>query len=192
MESVSFRTAIIESNHVRGKLSWTDFIRRSKAPELPVVLLEDFAALIGLFLALIGVSMTLITDNGYWDAAGTACIGVLLVLVAITLAVETKSLLLGEAAGEDHREAIRAAALGADGADDVIHMRTLHVGPDEILVAIKLAVMPTESAQQVAEAINEAETRIRAAVPQAKFIFIEPDIRRAGTSNPSGLPDGAH
>jgi len=192
MESFSFRTAIIESNHVRGKLSWTDFIRRSKAPELPVVLLEDFAALIGLVLALIGVSMTLITDNGYWDAAGTACIGVLLVLVAITLAVETKSLLLGEAAGEDHRDAIRAAALGADGAHDVIHMRTLHVGPDEILVAMKLAVVPTESAQEVADAINQAEERIRVAVPQATFIFIEPDIRRTETPAASPSPGTSH
>jgi len=178
MESFSFRTAIIESNHVRGKLGWTEFIRRSKAPELPVVLLEDFAALLGLFLALIGVSMTLITDNGYWDAAGTACIGVLLVLVAITLAIETKSLLLGEAAHEDKRDLIEKAVLDGDSAHEVIHMRTLHVGPEEILVAIKLGVTPTESAQEVAAAINAAEVRIRAAVPEAKFVFIEPDIRR--------------
>jgi cation diffusion facilitator family transporter len=179
MESFSFRTAIHESNKVRGRLGWSEFIRRSKAPELPVVLLEDFAALIGLVFALIGVGMSVITDNGYWDVAGTVCIGLLLVTVAITLAFETKSLLLGEAAGEDHREAIRAAVLDADGTHDVIHMRTLHVGPEEILVAIKLAVIPTESAQEVAQAIDAAERRIRAAVPEAKYIFIEPDIRRA-------------
>lgn len=182
MESFSFRTAIKESNHVRGKLSWSEFIRRSKAPELPVVLLEDFAALIGLCFALVGVGMSVVTDNGYWDVAGTVCIGLLLVVVAITLAFETKSLLLGEAAGEDHQEAIRAAVLDSSQTDDVIHMRTLHVGPDEILVAIKLAVVPTESAQEVADEINAAEARIRAAVPQAKFVFIEPDIRRPETT----------
>lgn len=183
MESFSFRTAIIESNHVRGKLSWTEFIRRSKAPELPVVLLEDFAALVGLFLALIGVGMSVITDNAYWDAAGTACIGVLLVLIAITLAIETKSLLLGEAAQEDKRDLIAQAVLAGDSAHEVINMRTLHVGPDEILVAIKLGVTPTESAQEVAAAIDAAESRIRAAVPEAKFVFIEPDIRRAGSAS---------
>jgi len=178
MESFSFRTAIVESNHTRGKLGWSEFIRRSKAPELPVVLLEDFAALLGLVLALIGVGMSVITDNAYWDAAGTACIGVLLVLVAITLAIETKSLLLGEAAHEDKRELIAEAVLDGDSAHEVIHMRTLHVGPEEILVAIKLGVTPTESAREVAAAIDAAEARIRAAVPEATFVFIEPDIRR--------------
>jgi divalent metal cation (Fe/Co/Zn/Cd) transporter len=179
METFSFRTAIQESNKVRGRASWGTFIRKAKAPELPVVLLEDLAALLGLVLALIGVGMTLVTENGYWDVAGTAAIGLLLVTVAITLAIETKSLLLGESAGPEHREAIEAAVAGTDGVDRIIHLRTLHVGPEEILVAGKIAVTPTDSARDVAETINVAEERIRTAVPEAVHIFLEADIYRA-------------
>ena len=187
MESFSFRTAIRESNHVRGKASWGTFIRKAKAPELPVVLLEDLAALIGLVLALIGVGMTLITENGYWDVAGTAAIGLLLVTVAIVLAVETKSLLLGESAGLEHREAIESAVADTDGVDRIIHLRTLHVGPEEILVAGKIAVTPTDSARDVAETINLAEVRIRSAVPEAAHIFLEADIYR-----PDAAPTPEH
>lgn len=178
MEGFSFRTAIAESNKVRGRVGWATFVRRAKAPELPVVLLEDFAALIGLMLALVGVGMTLLTENGYWDVGGTAAIGVLLVLIAVVLAIETKSLLLGESAGLGHRQAIEAAVLAGGPGTEIIHMRTLHIGPDEILVAVKVAVTPTESAQQVADEINAAERRIRDAVPEATYIFIEPDIKR--------------
>jgi len=191
MEAFSFKTAISESNKLRGNLSWVEFIRGAKAPELPVVLLEDFAALIGLALALAGVGMTVITESGYWDVAGTACIGVLLVLVAITLAVETKSLLLGESAQEDKRDLITEAVLAGDDGHDIIHMRTLHVGPEQILVAIKLGVDRAESAADIAEAIDATERRIRAAVPEAQYIFIEPDIRRAaaGPGGSSRVPE---
>jgi cation diffusion facilitator family transporter len=178
MESFSFRTAIIESNRVRGKASWSTFVRKAKAPELPVVLLEDLGALVGLVFALIGVGMTLLTENGYWDVAGTAAIGLLLVLIAIVLALETKSLLLGESAGLEHRQAIEAGLADTDGVERIIHLRTLHVGPEEILVAGKIAVTPTDSAQEVAAAIDAAETRIRASVPQATHIFLEADIYR--------------
>src|SRR5829696_7110561 len=128
-ESFSFRTAIKESNKVRGMQSWSRFIRRAKAPELPVILLEDFAALLGLAFALFGVGMSLLTHNGYWDVVGTALIGLLLVLVAITLAVETKSLLLGEAAGPESLERIERALTGTTGVQRIIHMKTLHMGP---------------------------------------------------------------
>ncbi|MGI8434460.1 MAG: cation diffusion facilitator family transporter [Nocardioidaceae bacterium] len=179
MEGLSFRTAITESNRTRGDVGWVSFIRNAKAPELPVVLLEDFAALIGLVFALVGVSLTLATDSGYWDVAGTAGIGVLLVCVAVVLAVETKSLLLGEAAHEDHRTAIEQSILSGEHAQEILSLRTLHVGPDQILVACKIAVTPTDSAQMVADTINEVEVRIRSQVPQAEFIFIEPDIKRS-------------
>ncbi len=129
MESFSFRTAIVESNHVRGDASWAEFIRHSRAPELPVILLEDFAALLGLVFALFGVSMTLLTDNGVWDGVGTVMIGVLLVAVAIVLALETKSLLLGESATREHIARIEQALLAGDDVDRVIHLRTLHVVP---------------------------------------------------------------
>jgi cation diffusion facilitator family transporter len=176
MESYSFRTAIVESNHVRGGLSWVQFIRRSKAPELPVVLLEDFAALIGLMLALFGVSLTLITDNGVWDGIGTVAIGLLLVAVAFVLAIETKSLLLGEGANLDAVARIEAALLADDAVERVIHMKTLHLGPDELLVAAKIAVRASDSATDVARAIDAAEARIRAAEPVAVLIYLEPDI----------------
>jgi cation diffusion facilitator family transporter len=176
LESWSFRTAIRESNAVRAKTSWKAFIRHAKAPELPVILLEDFAALIGLVFAFVGVGMTLITGSGVWDALGTALIGLLLVTVAIVLAVETKSLLLGESATEEHVQAIEAAIADGPEVESIIHMKTLHLGPEELLVAAKIAVRATDSAAEVAKGIDAAEARIRAAVPIARVIYLEPDI----------------
>ena len=176
LESYSFRTAIHESNEVRGTLTWVQFIRRAKAPELPVVLLEDFAALIGLVLALFGVGLTLITDDGIWDGIGTIAIGVLLVCVAVVLAVETKSLLLGEGATPEAVARIEAALVADPSVQRVIHMKTMHLGPDELLVAAKVAEAPTDSAAEVARSIDSAEARIRAAEPVARMIYLEPDI----------------
>ena len=187
MESLSFRTAIMESNKVRGDLGWGEFIRRAKAPELPVVLLEDFAALIGLAFALLGVGLTLVTENGYWDVAGTAAIGLLLVTVAVVLAVETKSLLLGESAAPGEQELITSRILASDAVLDIISLRTMHLGPEEILVACKISVRPTDSAQVISDTINQVEESIRAAVPTATRIFIEPDIFRV----PTGSSDAA-
>ncbi len=178
MEGFSFRTAIKEANHVRGKQGWVSYIRTAKAPELPVVLLEDFGALVGLVLALFGVSMTLVTHDGRWDAIGSAAIGVLLVVIAVVLAMETKSLLLGESATRKDVDAIRGALVGA-GVPSVIHLRTLHLGPEELLVAAKIEVTSTASAADVATAIDAAEQRVRAAVPIARVIYLEPDIRHA-------------
>jgi cation diffusion facilitator family transporter len=179
LESFSFRTAIQESNQVRGNLSWIDFIRRAKAPELPVVLLEDFAALVGLVLALLGVSLTLLTGNGIWDAVGTGAIGVLLVVVAIALAMETRSLLIGEAASEENLAAIVQAITAGDEVERIIHMRTSHISPDELLVAAKVAVRHDDTAATVARNIDAIEARIRAAVPIATVIYLEPDLDRA-------------
>lgn len=186
LESYSFRTAIHESNHVRGSRSWSEFIRRAKAPELPVVLLEDFAALIGLVFALFGVGLTLVTHNGVWDAVGTALIGILLVVVAITLSVEMKSLLLGEAGSVENVQAIEAAVAGSEGIDRIIHMRTLHIGPEELLVAAKVAVTTTDTAEEIADAINRAELAARQAVPSLTLLmYIEPDLDRGTTERPT-------
>ncbi len=193
-EGFSFRTAIKESNELRGKQSWGSFIRTAKAPELPVVLLEDFGALVGLVLALGGVGLTLLTGDGIWDGIGTMCIGALLVLIALVLAAETKSLLLGEAAGPDQVAKIRAAAVDGETVISVIHMRTLHLGPEELLVAAKIAVRHDDTATQVARAIDEAEIRIRTAVPIARVIYLEPDIyseaAAAAGEDPKATPGG--
>jgi cation diffusion facilitator family transporter len=176
LESFSFRTAIIESNHVRGKTSWVHFVRRARAPELPVVLLEDLGALVGLIFALIGVSMTLITGDGTWDALGTAAIGVLLVTIAVVLAMETKSLLLGESATPEDQAKIEAAITAGPEVERIIHMKTLHLGPEELLVAAKIAVREHETGEDIARHINSTEARIREAVPIARVIYLEPDI----------------
>ncbi|MFD8871768.1 cation diffusion facilitator family transporter [Streptomyces sp. NPDC059590] len=177
-EGFSFRTAIKESNEIRGKLSWSQFVRRAKAPELPVVLLEDLGALVGLVLALGGVGLSVLTGNGVWDGIGTVCIGALLVLIALVLAAETKSLLLGEAADVDQVAKIREAVVDGETVTGLIHMRTLHLGPEELLVAAKIAVQHDDTAAEVAHAIDAAEARIREAVPIARVIYLEPDILR--------------
>ncbi|NYF57058.1 cation diffusion facilitator family transporter [Micromonospora purpureochromogenes] len=186
MESFSFRTAIKESNHIRGNQSWVKFVRRAKAPELPVVLLEDLGALVGLVFALFGVSMTLITGDGVWDALGTAMIGVLLVAIAIILAIETKSLLLGEGAETHDVAAIEKAITEGPEVERIIHMKTLYLGPEELMVAAKIGVSACDTAEQLARGINTVEARIRAAVPIARVIYLEPDVYsaaadRAGT-----------
>jgi len=193
-EGFSFRTAIKESNELRGSHSWSQFIRRAKAPELPVVLLEDFGALIGLILALGGVGLALLTGDGVWDGIGTVCIGVLLILIALVLAAETKSLLLGEAAGPEETVKIEAAMVDGDTVTGIIHMRTLHLGPEELLVAAKIAVQHDDTAAEVAKAIDAAEARIRAAVPIARVIYLEPDIyseaEAAKGPDPAATPGG--
>ncbi|MFE5797944.1 cation diffusion facilitator family transporter [Streptomyces sp. NPDC056503] len=194
-ESFSFRTAIKESNQIRGGLSWKEFVRRAKAPELPVVLLEDLGALVGLVLALGGVGLALATGDGVWDGIGTLCIGVLLILIAIVLALETKSLLLGEAAGLDEVKKIEEAIVDGDSVSRLIHMRTLHLGPEELLVAAKIAVRHDESATEVARAIDAAEERIRTAVPIARVIYLEPDVysesAAAAGPDPAATPGGS-
>jgi cation diffusion facilitator family transporter len=176
MEGFSFRTAIVESNKLRGKVPWVRFVRNARAPELPVILLEDFAALTGLLLALIGVVLTLVTGNGVFDGLGSMAIGALLVCVAIFLAIEMKSLLLGESATRESQARIVAAIEGTAGVQRLIHIRTLHLGPEEVLVAAKLAVAPTTDAAVVAATINTAERAIREAEPMAQQIYLEPDI----------------
>ena len=186
LEGFSFHTAITESNQVRGDRSWPAFIRTAKAPELPVILLEDLAALLGLVFALFGVSMTLATSNGTWDAVGTALIGTLLVLVAIVLYIEMKSLLLGESATIDQIRAIEAALEGDEesAVERVIHLRTLHLGPEELLVGAKLAVGRLDYGHQIAVAIDAAEQRARESVPGLHLVmYLEPDIDR-GPSDP--------
>ena len=183
MESFALRTAVIEANHARGKMSLRQYVRQSRSPEIPVILLEDTGALCGLVFALFGVSMTLATGDGRWDAVGSAAIGVLLVVIAVFLAIEMHSMLIGESALPAHHDAIEASLCG-EGIDRVIHMRTMHLGPDDVLVAAKVAVTATDSADEIAAAINAAEARVRAAVPLRLQIYIEPDLFRKDATAP--------
>jgi cation diffusion facilitator family transporter len=178
LEGFSFRTAMHETAKIRGGSSWVGFIRHARVPELPVVLLEDTAALVGLAFALIGVGLTLMTGDAVYDGIATIAIGLLLVAVAIILATEMKSLLIGESATREHVDQIQSAILAGSDIERIIHMRTLHLGPEELLVAVKVGVHRTASAGEVASTIDAAEARIRAAVPIARVIYVEPDLYR--------------
>lgn len=189
LEGMSLRTALRESAPHREGISLLQFIRRAKAPELPVVVLEDIAALLGLFLAFVGVVATAVTGHGIYDGIGTVAIGVLLVIVALVLGVEVKSLLIGESATKASSAAIRTAIESTPGVQRIIHMRTLHLGPEELMVGVKIAVAAEDSAQSVATMIDDVEVRIRAAVPTARVIYIEPDIARGPDT--ARAPDAA-
>jgi cation diffusion facilitator family transporter len=181
LESFSLRTAVSEAKALKKPdASWFRFIRTTKNAELPVVLLEDFAALIGLGFALTGVILAAVLDEPRWDAAGSLAIGLLLVAVALVLAIETSSLLLGEAATEEDVAAITAAALSHPDVVRVIHLRTEHTGPEEIVVAAKLEFRHELDVERLADAIDEVEVLIRTAVAEVNLIFIEPDVYRAG------------
>ena len=177
-EGLSFRTAVREARKVKGDSSYWRFIRRAKSPELPVVLLEDLGALIGLVLALAGVSLSVVTDDGRWDAYGTLAIGTLLGLIAIVLVVEMKSLLIGESANRKDIEAIRAAIEVEPDVIQIIHLKTEHLGPDELLVAAKVEFLHELTVAEVAATIDRVERTIRAGVPVARLIYLEPDVHR--------------
>lgn len=176
LESFSLRTAIKESNPLRGNASWVQFIRHAKAPELPVVLLEDVAALLGLVFAFFGVGLTALTHNSLFDAIGTILIGLLLVSVAVVLGIEIKSLLVGEGASDEDVEAIEKSLVDGQGIERIIHMKTLYLGPDEFMIGAKVGVAPQTTVRELAVIVDAAERRIRAAVPAARVIYIEPDV----------------
>jgi cation diffusion facilitator family transporter len=176
LEGYSFRTAVKESSKLKGESGWWHFIRHSRNPELPVVLLEDFGALIGLVLALIGIGLAAITGDARWDAYGTIAIGVLLVAIALVLVVEMKSLLIGESAREPVRKSIVDAIEGTDHVERVLHMRTQHLGPEELLVAAKVEFDERLDSENLTEVIDHVEANVRAVAPIARIIYIEPDF----------------
>jgi cation diffusion facilitator family transporter len=179
MEGFSFRTAIRESNAVRpAGESWWQFIRHTKNPDLPVVLLEDSAALVGLLIALLGVVVAEVTGNGRWDGVGSLGIGILLVTVAIVLVIEMGSLLVGEAARPEVVEHIRRTIDAFPSVQRCIHLRTEHLGPDEIVVATKVEFDPELTVAELAATIDALEVEIRNAEPRATLIFVEPDVYR--------------
>ena len=185
LESYSLRTALKEINHARGHISVGTYIRRTKEPELPVVLLEDIGALCGLTLALIAITIAEITGDPVWDGVGTLAIGALLGVIAIVLAIEMKSLLIGEGASVENLRAIEEAMLASPDTDRIIHLRTLHLGPDELLVAAKLQFRSELDLAQLAAAIDDVEARVRAVVPIARPFYIEPSIYRSSDAHAS-------
>ncbi len=174
-ESYAFRTAVVEANRIR-RGTWMQFVRRAKSPELPVILLEDLGALVGLLFALAGIGLALVTGNPRFDALGSLAIGLLLGAIAVILAIEMKSLLIGESVSPDRRDTIARAIEGTDSVRRIIHMRTLHLGPEEVLVCAKIDVDTGLGLSDVADVINAAEARIRAAVPGDIAIYVEPDV----------------
>ena len=178
LESFSFRTAIREANKSRGRRSLLGFVKAARQPELPVILLEDAGALLGLVFAMLGVSLAVITGNGRFDALGAMAVGTLLVVIAIFLAIEMTAMLVGEGALPEEVAAIRAALEASSGVRRVIHLRTLHVGPDELLVAAKIAIRHNGTGEEIARDIDAAEVALRAAVPTARYVFLEPDLDR--------------
>ncbi|MEV0030837.1 cation diffusion facilitator family transporter [Nocardia sp. NPDC050793] len=178
LETFSFITAIRESRPLKGGASWWRFIRNSRSPELPVVLLEDTGALVGLILAFLGVGLTMVTDDPIWDGIGTLCIGALLGVIAIILIIEMQSLLIGEGATAEEDRAIRESLVDGERIDRVIHLKTQYLGPEEILVAAKVAITPGLDIATIAAAIDAAEARVRRAVPAAHIIYVEPDLYR--------------
>ena len=183
LEAFSFRTAIVEAERVKGRESWWSFVRHSRNPELPVVLLEDLGAMIGLVIALIAVGLATITGDPTWDAYGTILIGFLLGLISVVLAIEMKSLLLGESAMPGQIDQIVEAITGADHVQALVHLQTQHLGPDELLVAGKVQLAEDLEFDEVVTAIDEAERRVREAVPIARVIYLEPDYAPAGPTD---------
>lgn len=176
LEGMSFRTALIEANKARKGSGLIEFIRRTRQPELPVVLLEDLGALIGLVFALFGVTMATVTGDGRWDGVGAMAVGVLLLVIAVFLAFEMSSMLVGESALPEQEALITEAITGTPGISRMISLRTVHTGPDELLVAVKIGIADAESPRHLVDSINEAERRVRARVPAARYIYLEPDL----------------
>ena len=179
LETFSLLTAVKEVKHVKPPdQSYWRFVRTAKHPELPIVLLEDVGAEIGLMFALFGLLMTRVTGNARWDAVGSVAIGVLLVAITIILAVRMKALLIGESASAADQETISDALATADRVERVIHLRTVYLGPDELMVAAKLGFAADLTVGELAKAVDAAEAAVRARVPAVGLIYIEPDLYR--------------
>jgi cation diffusion facilitator family transporter len=189
LESFSLRTAVREANIERApRQSWRSFVHVTKSAELPVVLMEDLAALLGLTFAFLGVLLSVLTGSGVWDGAGSVAVGLLLVCASFIVGYEIKSLLIGEAASAEVSSSIVAALEHGPEGFRVIHLRTSHVGPDSLLVAAKVAVPGSLPAADLVARIDAAERRVREAVPIAETIYLEPDIYAPGredTTDPS-------
>lgn len=188
LEGFSFRTAIVEAEKIKGDRTWWQFIRKSRSPELPVVLLEDAGAMVGLVVALVGVGLAAITGDAVWDGLGTLSIGILLLVISVVLTIEMKSLLIGEAATREHIAAITGAVNRVPAVNRIIDLRTQHIGPEDLLVAGKLEFDRSLSNPQLSGAIDEVETAVRSSVQMTMHIYLEPDLYEPDytSSDPAG------
>jgi cation diffusion facilitator family transporter len=177
LDGWSLRTTIRTGRPAKGSLSWRQLVRLTKAPEIIVIFLEDLGALIGIGIAFVGVALATFTGDGTWDALASIAIGVLLMAIGTVVNRETESLLVGEAATTEVVALIRDAIANTAGIDRVVELRTIHVGPDNLVVAAGIVVDPTLDATGVANAIVEAEARVRAAAPFRTVIYLEPRVR---------------
>lgn len=189
LEGFSLRTAVVESDRARGRASWVSFVRRSRSPELPVVLLEDIGAMAGLVIALAAVVTAEVTGDPLWDGIGTVSIGILLGIIAVVLAVEMKSLLIGEGAVPDQRDRIVAAIEASPGVARLIHLRTLHLGPEELLVTARVEFIDGMAGDDLAGRIDRIESAVRDAAELAAVVYIEPDMGRTAAATPPEMED---
>ncbi len=177
LEGFSLRTVLRESKGLKGSDSWWHFVRNSRVPEPPVVLLEDSAALLGLGVAFAGVTLTAVTANPVWDAVSTLGIGMLLAVIAVVLIIEMHSLLIGEGATREQCAMIRSALQRAQHVDSVVELRTQYLAPDQLMVVAKVVLAPEEQFAAAADAIRNAEARIREMVPAVRVVYIQPEAR---------------
>ena len=172
-EAISMRACLQEVNKVRGKRTVWRWFRESRQSELVVILGEDFAALLGLALALIAVLATMLTDNPMWDGLGSMWIGVVLLVVAAGIGAEIKGLLIGQSADPEEVKRIRSFVEGCEGVEKVYRVLTMQMGTS-LMVALKVKVNAA-SADQLISRINEVETSLRIEFPDIQWLFFEPD-----------------
>ena len=177
LDGWSLRTTKLAWRGAKGELSWRRVIRDTKAPDLIVVFLEDVGALAGVAIAAIGLGLTTITDDGTWDAIASIAIGILLMAIGLVVNRETQSLLVGEAAAVDVVAAIRDAIASTAGIDGVRELRTIHIGPDDLVVAAGVWVDASSSATAISRSLDNAERRVREVAPFRTVVVIEPRVR---------------
>ena len=191
LEGWSLRTTLRVGRPSKGALTWKRLIQVTRSPELIVVFLEDLGALIGIGIAGAGVALTTITGQGAWDAIASIAIGVLLATIGLVVNRETQSLLVGESARDEVVAAIREAIASTDGIDGVAELRTIHVGPEDLVIAAAVWVDPKRTARAITRSLSDARERVRDTTPLRTVISIEPRVRdpdsgRSGGSDADG------
>ncbi len=192
LDGWSLRTTLRSGRSAKGPMTWRQLVRVTKAPELIVIFLEDLGALIGVAIAAIGVALATVTGVVVWDAIASIAIGVLLMAIGLVVNRETQSLLLGESATADVEKTIRDAIATTDGIDGVVNLRTIHLGPDDLVIAAAITVDGAMGATEITRSIVDAEASVRAAVPFRTVIYLEPRVAlSSGAASPTRDP-GSH